>query len=295
VDDALILADELGPRGRRRVQVATAVATGVLIVLAVLVVRRFSDKGQLDWARWRFVSEWAIWQFLLRGLRNTLTAALVAMALALVVGAAGAAGRLHPARWVRAITIVLVELLRATPLVLLIYFMGQFIPRYGPELGSYWYLVIGLAAYNGAVIAEILRAGINSLGAGQREAALAIGFTEGQALRRVLFPQAIRRMVPALVNQLVTLLKDSSLGALVLLPAVDDLLHQGKIVGDFRKAPLQALLVTAAIYIVVNSALSALARRLELRQARRYGRAEHAGAPLADAGIALAAPGALDE
>lgn len=290
----MILGDELGPRGRRRVQIATVVATLLLALLAIAVVKRFSDKGQLDWDRWRFTSEWSIWRFLLRGLRNTLTASLVAMAFALVLGALGAAGRLHPARWVRAIAIILVELLRATPLVLLIYFMGQFVPRYGPELGSYWYLVIGLAAYNGAVIAEIFRAGINSLGAGQREAALAVGFTEGQALRRVLFPQAVRRMVPALVNQLVTLLKDSSLGALVLLPAVDDLLHQGKIVGDFSKSPLQGLLVTAAIYIVVNSTLSALARRLEQRQARRYGRIEHAAGRLAEGGVGLGAPGAIE-
>jgi glutamate transport system permease protein len=101
-------------------------------------------------------------------------------------------------------------------------------------------------------------------------------------------------MVPALVNQLVTLLKDSSLGALVLLPAVDDLLHQGKIVGDFRKSPLQGLLVTAAIYIVVNSAVSAVARRLEQRQARRYGRTEHAVGPLAEGGVGLGAPGAIE-
>jgi glutamate transport system permease protein len=223
------------------------------------------------------------------------------MAFALVLGVIGAAGRLHPRRAVRGVAIVGVELLRATPLVLLIYFMGQFIPRYGPDIGSYWYLVVGLAAYNGAVIAEIYRAGIVSLAAGQREAGLSIGLTEGQVLRRVLFPQGVRRMVPALVNQLVTLLKDSSLGALVLLPAVDDLLHQGKIVGDFTRSSLQALIVTALLYVLVNLALSSLARRLERRQARRYGRgAFGAGAGLGGDGltggaVAVAAPLAHDE
>ena len=193
------------------------------------------------------------------------------MAFALVAGAIGAYGRLHGRRAVRVVSIAWVELLRATPLVLLIYFMGQFIPRYGPELGSYWYLVAGLAAYNGAVIAEVFRAGILSLGRGQREAGLAIGLTEGQVFRRILFPQGVRRMTPALVNQLVTLLKDSSLGALVLLPAVQDLLHQGKIIGEFEKAPLQALMVTAVVYILVNFTLSSVARWLERRQDRRYG------------------------
>ena len=144
-------------------------------------------------------------------------------------------------------------------------------PATVPTLGSYWYLVAGLAAYNGSVIAEIFRAGIVSLGAGQREAGLAIGLTEGQVLRRILFPQGVRRMMPALVNQLVTLLKDSSLGALVLLPAVEDLLHQGRIVGEFEKSPLQALMVTAVMYIIVNFTLSSVAAWLERRQSRRFG------------------------
>jgi glutamate transport system permease protein len=269
--DTLILADELGPRGRRRVLMASVASVLILAVLVVVVLRRFADRGQLSWERWEFVSQWSIWRFLLRGLRNTLTAAVVAMAASLVLGAVATAGRLHPRRAVRAVSIVGIELLRATPLVLLIYFMGQFIPRYGPDIGSYWYLVAGLTAYNGAVIAEIYRAGIASLAAGQREAGLSIGLTEGQVLRRVLFPQGVRRMVPALVNQLVTLLKDTSLGALVLLPAVDDLLHQGRIVGDFTKSMLQALIVTAAMYVVVNLGISLAARRLERRQARRLG------------------------
>ena len=121
-------------------------------------------------------------------------------------------------------------------------------------------------------------------------------------LRRILFPQGVRRMVPALVNQLVTLLKDSSLGALVLLPAVDDLLHQGRIVGDFTKSSLQALIVTALMYVTVNLAISAGARRLERRQARRYG--SGALGPVGRAGlggdgvtgaVAMAAPMAHDE
>jgi glutamate transport system permease protein len=160
------------------------------------------------------------------------------------------------------------ELCRATPLVVLIYVAGVAVPRHLFELSSYWYLVIALALYNGSVIAEIFRAGILALGRGQREAALAIGFTEGQALRRVLFPQAVRSMVPAIINQLVTLLKDSSLGALVLVPAFDDLLRRGRQVGEFNRNPLQALMVTGFVYVVVNFALSSLARRLEGRQSR---------------------------
>jgi glutamate transport system permease protein len=262
----LILADELGPLGRRRVRVVGAFAYIAAAAFALAVIVRFNAKEQLLWKKWDFITDQKLMRFLLRGLRDTITAALVAMVIAVVLGAVGAYARLHPRRPVRAVAIAVIELLRATPLVLLIYFMGQFVPRYGPELGSYWYLVIGLAAYNSSVIAEVFRSGVNSLPAGQREAGLTIGFTEGEVLRRILFPQGVRRMVPALVNQLVTLLKDSSLGALVLLPAVNDLLHQGKVLGEFKKNPLQVYIVVALLYVLTNLALSQFARYLERRR-----------------------------
>ncbi|MEO5840068.1 MAG: amino acid ABC transporter permease [Acidimicrobiales bacterium] len=264
----LVLGDDLGPRGRRRVAIATVVSLVAIVILVLLAVKRFHDKGQLDRKLWESIFTRSTARFMFTGLRNTLTAALVAMAIALMLGMVGAFGRLNPHRSVRGTSILLIELFRATPLVLLIYFAGVAVPRYLFELSSYWYLVMALALYNGSVIAEVFRAGILALGRGQREAALAIGFTEGQALRRVLFPQAVRSMVPAIINQLVTLLKDSSLGALVLVPAVDDLLRRGRQVGEFNRNPLQALLVTGLVYVVVNFALTSLARRLESRQSR---------------------------
>jgi glutamate transport system permease protein len=264
----LILGDDLGPRGRRRVAIATALSLVAIAGAVGWTLNRFHDKGQLDRDLWKSVFTGSTARFLFTGLRNTLSASLVAMALALLLGTLGAYGRLDAHRPVRAISIVLVELFRATPLVLLIYFSGVAVPRYVVELSSYWYLVIALALYNGSVIAEVLRAGVLALGRGQREAALSIGFSEGQALRRVLFPQAARSMTPAIINQLVTLLKDSSLGALVLLPAVDDLLRRGRQVGEFNRNPLQALMVTGIVYIAINFALSSAARWLESRQGR---------------------------
>jgi glutamate transport system permease protein len=264
----LVLGDDLGPRGRRRVAIATVVSLVVIAIALFLALKRFHDKGQLDGDLWDSLFTRSTARFMFTGLRNTLTASIVAMALALLLGTLGAFGRLDPHRSVRGTSIILIELFRATPLVLLIYFAGVAVPRYLVHLSSYWYLVMALALYNGSVIAEVFRAGILALGRGQREAALSIGFTEGQALRRVLFPQAVRSMVPAIINQLVTLLKDSSLGALVLVPAVDDLLRRGRQVGEFNRNPLQALLVTGLVYVLVNFALSSLARRLEGRQSR---------------------------
>lgn len=265
----LVLGDDLGPRGLRRVFIATMVSVIAVALAAVWVVKRFDDKGQLEWKLWESVFTGSTARFLATGLRNTLTVSLVAMALALVLGALGAFGRLDSNRVVRGIAIAVIEVFRATPLVLLIYFAGVAVPRYAFELSSYWYLVIALALYNGSVIAEVFRAGIRALGAGQMEAGLAVGLTEKQTLRLVLFPQAVRTMVPAIINQLVTLLKDSSLGALVLLPAVDDLLRRGRQIGEFNRNPLQALLVAGLVYVLVNFALSSIARRIESRQSRR--------------------------
>ena len=264
----LVLGDDLGPRGRRRVAIATGLSLAAIAVAVAWAVKRFHDHGQLDGELWESIFTRSTGRFLLTGLRNTLSASLVAMAIALVLGAIGAYGRLDRHRPVRVISISLIELFRATPLVLLIYFSGIAVPRYLVELSSYWYLVMALALYNGSVIAEVLRAGVLALGRGQREAALAIGFTEGEAMRRVLLPQSVRSMIPAIINQLVTLLKDSSLGALVLLPAVDDLLRRGRQVGEFNRNPLQSLMITGIVYIAINFSLSSLARRLESRQSR---------------------------
>jgi glutamate transport system permease protein len=276
MSDPLVLADELGPRGRRRVRIATAISLVLLAALVFVIVRRFQAKGQLDWDRWSMLFSWEkSGHFLFDGLLVTLKAALVAMALALVLGPLGTFGRLSPIPAVRAVATVLVELLRATPLVLMIYFSFVFISRYLFHLSPFWYLVTGLALYNGAVIAEVFRAGISALGRGQREAGLAIGLSEFQVQWRILFPQAVRNMLPALVNQLVTLLKDTSLGAVVLFPPTDDLLSRGRTLGEFYRNQLQTLIVVAAIYIAINYGLSRLARLLQRR------RRQTAAAPLA--------------
>lgn len=267
--DGLVLGDDLGPRGKRRLRIATAVSVVLLAALAYVVVRRFQSRGQLDWDRWKDLLSWSGGiKFLLQGLWITLTVAVVAMALALVLGPLGTFGRLSTNRAVRVVAVLLVELLRATPLVLLIYFAGIFIPRYVVDVSPYWCLVAGLALYNGSVLAEVFRAGVNALGRGQREAGLSVGFTEFQVQRRILFPQAARNMLPAMVNQLVTLLKDTSLGAVVLFPPIDDLLNRGEEIGSFYRSPLQALILVAAMYIVVNYSLSRLARLLQRRRPR---------------------------
>jgi glutamate transport system permease protein len=261
------LADALGPRGRRRAAIASVAAGAVLVGLVLLAARRLADRGQLDAQRWEVLLRWDTLRFLLGGLAITVEAAGIAMVLATAIGGLMALGRLarnRPLRWLAG---TYVELFRAIPLLVLILFAFFVLPDYGIDLSAFWYLVIALTAYNSAVLGEIFRAGILSLERGQTEAAYAVGLTYWQAMLGVVVPQAARRMTPAIVSQLITLLKDTSLGVAI---GVQELLRRGEQAGEFARSPLQSLVIVAALYLVVNLVLSRVARRLEVRQRRRY-------------------------
>jgi glutamate transport system permease protein len=265
---APVLADALGPRGRRRVRTASIGAGIALAAAAAYVIWRLAERDQLTADRWRPFTEWPLWRFLLGGLRNTVEVAVVAMVFAVVMGALLALARLARNRPVRWLAGLYVEFFRGMPLLLLILFSAFALPKYGVDVSIFWYLVFGLVAYNSAVLGEIFRAGILSLERGQFEAAYAVGLSYGQTMTLVIIPQAARRMIPAIVSQLVTLLKDTALGFVI---GFEELLRRSQIAGEFHRNQLQALMVGAVIYILVNFSLSRLARRLEVRQRRRYG------------------------
>lgn len=263
----VVLADELGPRARRRVRLASIVAGLVLLAVVAVALARLESKDQLEWEKWEPFTQIAVWRFLLTGLRQTLQLAAAAMVLALSVGMLLALGRLArngPVRWASG---AFVEFFRGVPLLLLIFFTYIGLPRYGVDISGFWRIVLALFVYNAAVLAEIFRAGILSLDRGQSEAAAAIGLPYWGAMRLVILPQAIRRMVPALVSQVITLLKDTSLAYIV---SFQELLRHGKLNGEFFRNPLQSYFVVALLFIAINFTLSRLARRLETRQRRRY-------------------------
>lgn len=264
---APVLADALGPRARRRTTIATGVALVLLAALAYLAIRRFQQQGQLEADKWELLSRWSVLRFLLLGLVNTLRAAAVAMVLAAGIGGLMALGRLSRSAPIRWATGAYVEFFRAVPLLLLILFAALGLPKYGFDFSIFWYLVMALVAYNSAVLAEIFRSGILSLDRGQFEASQAIGLRYWPMMLTVIVPQALRRMVPAVVSQLITLLKDTSLAFFV---GYEELLRRGQITGEFGRNLLQSLFLVAIIYLLVNLLLSRLARRLEVRQRRRY-------------------------
>jgi glutamate transport system permease protein len=265
---APVLADALGPRARRRVRAVSIGAGAVLAGLVAIALQRLSDKGQLDWELWEPLTRWSVLKFLLGGLVQTIKAAGAGMAVAMALGSTMALLRLSrtaPVRWLAAIW---VEFFRGVPLLLLIFFTFFGLPKYGIDMSPFRALVLALALYNGAQLAEIFRAGILSLDRGQSEAAYAVGLTYPQAMRLVVVPQAARRMVPAIVSQLITLLKDTSLGFVI---TYEELLRRSRSTGEFFNNPLQVTVLVALLYIAVNFTLSRIARRLEVRQRRRLG------------------------
>jgi glutamate transport system permease protein len=288
---APLLSDALGPRGRRRTLIASVVAGVVLLAVVVGVVQRFADEGELDGDLWQPLTDSGTLRFLWGGLLNTLKLASASMVLALMAGGILALGRLAlngPVRWASG---VVVEFFRGFPLLLLILFAVFGMNSLGYDLPLFWSVVAALAIYNAAVLAEIFRAGILSLDRGQGEAAKAIGLSYWQAMFSVILPQAVRRMTPAIVSQLVTLLKDTSLAYFV---QYEELLRRAQLTGNFDRNLLQVSIAVALVYITVNFCLGRVARYLEVRQRRRLG----AGAltvpgaeELTAAGIDSAGPG----
>jgi glutamate transport system permease protein len=268
---APVLYDVQGPRARRRVLIASIAGGLVLLLVLGLAARRLAANGQFDYDKYEpFLTEPQLYQRLWDGLKNTLIAAGYAMVLAAVLGVLLAFGRLSHRRWIRLPAVAVIEFFRAVPLLLLIFALFLAWPQVThTDLPALWALVLALTLYNGAVIAEIVRAGVLSVPKGQTEAAYAIGLGRGQTLRLVLLPQAVRVMLPALISQLVVLLKDTSLGFVI---GYAELLRTGGQLVQFLRNPLQLYLAVAVIYIVINSALSALAGYVEGRQRRTSGR-----------------------
>jgi len=266
-----VLFDSPGPRGRRNSYLWSVVAVVAIAAVVYLGGRRLADNGQFASELWaplfdpRNENFPAVWRVVRLGFLHNLQAAALAMLFSLTIGTLLAVARVTSARRVRWLVVGFIELFRGIPVVIAIFFASRVLPEFGIDLPTLWYLVIGLTAYNSVVIAEIIRAGLSAVPAGQAEAAQAIGLTRGQSLRIVLLPQAVRIMLPALISQLVVVLKDTALGFII---SFEDLLRNAGRIGQELDNPLQAYLLAAVIFIVVNIALSRFAVYLEARLSR---------------------------
>ncbi|WP_324785088.1 amino acid ABC transporter permease [Streptomyces sp. H51] len=268
-----VLYDTPGPRARQRNVVFSIVFVVLLALLGWWIWRAMDDKGQLKWSLWEpFTSSEAWTTYLLPGLGNTLKAAALAMVIALPVGAFFGIARLSDHRWVRVPAGVVVEFFRSIPVLLLMLFANEVYARYG-NVGSaerpLYAVVTGLVLYNASVLAEIVRAGILALPRGQTEAAYAIGLRKGQTMTTILLPQAVTAMLPAIVSQLVVIVKDTALGGVMI--GYTELLNARSTFAANYANVIPSFIGVAIIYIVVNFLLTSFASWLEgrLRRSKR--------------------------
>jgi glutamate transport system permease protein len=281
MSEQTVLFDAPGPRAVRRYRIIAGVGGVLSLAVVAWVLVKLGEKGNLSAAKWSPFLHPETWtEYLIPGLIGTLKAAVISVVLASVLGLLLGIGRLSeiaPIRWVSS---VVVEFFRAVPVLLMmlftfaLYSTNNLFPASQLSLAA---VVTGLTLYNGAVIAELVRAGVGGLPSGQREAGLSVGLTDSQTLRGILLPQALTAMLPALVGQLVVVLKDSALGYVI---TYEELLNKANQVGTSAQNVVPAFLVVAVLFIVINYGLSRLAGLLERRLNRRGRTSGHVpGAP----------------
>ncbi|MFI7289425.1 amino acid ABC transporter permease [Streptomyces anulatus] len=278
---ATALYDIPGPVTRKRHLMYGVASTVVILALFGWIVYLLFDTDQFTAEKWTPFEYKGIQELLLRGLGNTLKAFAYAAVLSLVLGAVLAVGRLSEHRVLRWISTLLVEFFRAMPVLVMIFFI--FVALKVQPLPA---LVAGLTLYNGSVLAEVFRTGINSVDRGQREAAYALGMRKTQVTTFVLAPQAVRAMLPTIISQLVVALKDTSLGYLI---TYEEFLHAGKLIAsnlDYDLPFIPVVMVISPIYIGMCMLLSWFATWVARRQ-RRNPRTEAVGVAPAEPGTLL--------
>lgn len=250
-----------------------------------------------SWDSWRFIlfgpvigplDEWSTWSGLffgpaegrtfwegfkyfvtlkgvsqIQGLALTLFVGVFAVLLSTAIGFIFALGRLSNFKPLRLFCSGYIEMMRALPSYLIIFFVFLGFPKLGIDLSAPWFAIIGLTLYTSAVMAEIFRAGILGVDKGQLEAAYALGLKPRDTIVNIVLPQAVRRMVPSIVSQLITLTKDTSLASVI---ALQEMTRMGKQLYEFNQNVLETMFVIAAIYFCVCFSLSLASKRLEIKQ-----------------------------
>ena len=264
-----VLYDVPGPKAIARNRIL-AVITALLVLAGIAwVIWRFAVTGQFTAKKWELFTYSSIWALFGEATLNTLAAFAAAAVGALVLGFLLALGRLSDHAWVRVSVGWIVEILRAIPVLIFMMLLYYGLPVVGIKMEPYWAVVIALIAYNGSVLAEVIRAGVESLPRGQSEAGYAIGLRKSGVMAFVLLPQAIRAMMPVIVAQLVVTLKDTALGFII---TYHELLYLVKLLGSnavYGSPLIPAAIVGGSIYVALCLALSYIARLLERRLKRQ--------------------------
>jgi glutamate transport system permease protein len=252
-----VLFDAPGPRTIARHRLYSVISVVALAALVAFAGWRLYDTGQLTYDKWEvFLTPDYIEVLLVDGLLTTLRMAFFAIIFAVVVGLVLGVGKLSDRAWVSWPCWVVVEFFRAVPVLLLMVFLFFLLSIGDGPLNSFWCVVLALTLYNGSVLAEVFRAGVNAVPKGQVEAAYALGMRKTQVMMNVQLPQAVKMMLPALISQCVVALKDTSLGQYIIAPG---LTFVGEaIYTEFRNQVPTAIVITG-LYVIANLVLTAIA------------------------------------
>ena len=276
-----VLFDAPGPRARRRHAILTVFGMLLAVGTIAVVLWKFKAQGQLEPEMWTVLFSADVWtQYLIPGLIKTLEAAAISIVLAMAFGLVFGMGRLSQHRALRWVCGVIVEFFRSVPVLLMMYFTYRYFSNNGVftnDINPLAALVTAQTLYNGSENAELVRSGVFSLPKGQAEAGVSIGLTPPQVMRSIQLPQALTAMLPALVGQLVVILKDTALGTAVLYP---ELLQAARDIGTGYSNTIPAYIFVAIIFILINYSLTVVAARVERRLSRR-GRGPRKGAQAA--------------
>lgn len=258
-----ILYDAPGPRTIARHRLYSVLTVALLAAVVALVVWKLYETDQLAYDKWEvFLTPDYIEVILVDGLLKTLQMAIFSIVLAIFFGLVFGVGKISDHRWLRWPCWVVVEFFRAVPVLMLMIFVFYLLAIGDGPLSSFWCVVIALTLYNGSVLAEVFRAGINAVPKGQVEAAYAMGMRKSQVLVNIQLPQAIKIMLPAIISQMVVALKDTSLGYYILAPGLTAV---GKPIYLEFQNQVPTAIVIAALYIGVNLILTGIATWVQHR------------------------------
>ena len=258
-------------RDARRFQMGVRVSYAVLLVALVYAFSgsRFTVAGlqfttiSLDWSFIR-----SHWFFIFNGVWLTILLSVLSIILATVLSLLGALGRLSKSAPAYALATFYISLIRGTPLLLQVVFFFLALPQLGIRLSGLSAGVLALGLNYGAYMTEIMRAGIQSVDAGQRDAAKSMGMTHYQIMRFIVLPQALRLVIPPIGNQFIAMLKDTSLISVT--GFVWELLWRAQKQGRANFRSLEALLIAAVFYWIITIIFSAFQAQIEQRLSRGY-------------------------
>jgi len=249
------LFESPGPKAKRRIAIITVIAAVLLAIGIALLIKRFADAGQFKSKYWSFFLKATTWKFIGKGLLSTVLAAVGAMVVSFSFAMLMMLGRISKFKPLSLLSTALIEITRGIPTLLFIYFFLLAAPQLGLRLNTYWKVALPVAISACGVVAEVLRSGVNAVPKGQREAAQSLGMLDSHVFWKIVFPQAFRFVIPALIAELVIVLKDTTFAYVV---NYADLMQNAKVLISNYDSLVSVYFVVAVIYILINFMLNKL-------------------------------------